>query len=164
MRGQTKERTGTEAGRPVKVVVVRSEAEQKRKLHDLIECCAFELYEGRGKEQGHAVEDWRNAELKVLCTEGQCALGYIEQDKEIEVEAAVEDFKPEELQVCVGPGRITVIGCRNRLRCGTCDEFKGELHPVFGSLDLPAKFDASKATARLKSGMLHVVLPKIAQN
>ena len=149
-----------EAGLPVKVVVVQNRSEQKSKLHDLIECCAYELYEARGADQGHAVEDWRNAELKVLCAEGQCPLGYIEQDNEVDVDAGVEDFKAEELEVCVGPGTVSVSGCHNRLKCDDCGDSVAEPHPIFGSLDLPVEVDASKVTATLKAGMLHVVLPK----
>jgi HSP20 family molecular chaperone IbpA len=160
MRQQSIQPGQPEAGLPVKVVLVQNRSEQKNKLHNLIECCAYELYEARGGDQGHAVEDWRNAELKVLCAEGQCPLGYIEQENEVDVDAAVEDFNAEELEVCVGPGCVSVSGCHNRLKCDDCGHSVGDPHPIFGALDLPVEVDAAKVTATLKRGMLHVVMPK----
>lgn len=151
-----------EVGLPVKVVAVQDPAEQRKKLHDLIECCAYELYEAHGAQDGHAVEDWRNAELKVLSSEGQCPVRYIEQDNEVDVDAAVEDFNPEDLEVLVGPRSVTIRGCHNQLRCDDCGNSVVDPHPIFGALDLPVDFDASRATATLQAGMLHIVLPKVA--
>ncbi|MCI0408646.1 MAG: DUF2934 domain-containing protein [Acidobacteria bacterium] len=37
-----------------------------RKLHELIARRAYELYEGRGGEDGHECEDWLEAEKQLL--------------------------------------------------------------------------------------------------
>jgi len=152
----------SEPGLPVKVVAVHDPAVQGERLRDLIECCAYELYVEHGSTDGHAVEDWRNAELKMLSAEGRCPVGCIEQENEVDVDAAVEDFNPEDLEVYVGPNRVTIYGCHNQLKCDNCHRSVGEPHPIFGAIEVPNGIEASKATATLKCGMLHIVLPKAA--
>ena len=150
-----------EAGLPVKVLEMQDPAEHRTKLHDLIERCAYELYEAHGAEDGHATEDWRHAELKVLCSETQCPVGFIELEDNVEVDAAVEDFEPQDLEVSVDHRCVIITGDRKATTPGEPGvHLAGEPHPIFGVLSLPVEVDPSRATATLKSGMLHVALPK----
>lgn len=143
-------------GKPVKVVPIREPAEYRKRLHDLIERCAFELYESRGCVGGHALEDWKAAELQVLCSDAHCPVGFIDLDSALDVEAAVGDFRAEDLEVDVEPLCITIGGDRH-------PRPTDKPHPVFRVLHLPVEIDPSKVTASLEGSMLHVVLPKKAR-
>ncbi len=42
-------------------------------LEEQIRCRAYELYEERGREDGHEVEDWLQAEGEILGTQNKAA-------------------------------------------------------------------------------------------
>jgi DUF2934 family protein len=55
-----------QAKKPVKIVPIQNLSERTRKLHDSIERRAYELYESRGREPDHELDDRRRAESEVL--------------------------------------------------------------------------------------------------
>ncbi len=89
-----------------------------------------------------------------------------EDENNVIVEAEIPGLKPEELDINVTGNTVTLKG-----------EKKGEkekkaknyhlLERTYGSfervIELPVEVEASKAKARLKNGVLEVVLPKVAE-
>jgi hypothetical protein len=49
---------------PTKLRIAKTEAEA---MGEEIRCRAYELYEQRGREDGHQLEDWLRAEAEVTC-------------------------------------------------------------------------------------------------
>jgi HSP20 family molecular chaperone IbpA len=143
--------------KPVKVIPIREPAEYRKRLHDLIERCAYEFYESRGCVEGHALEDWQEAEVQVLCSDVHCPVGFIDLDAVLDVEASVGDFRAEDLEVDVEPLCLTIGGDHH-------PRPTDKPHPVFRVLHLPVEIDPSKVTASLEGWMLHVVLPKKARS
>jgi HSP20 family molecular chaperone IbpA len=74
-------------------------------------------------------------------------------DAALDVEAAVGDFRAEDIEVDVEPLCLTIGGDRH-------PRPTDKPHPVFRVLHLPVEIDPSKVTATLEGPMLHVVLPK----
>jgi HSP20 family molecular chaperone IbpA len=103
------------------------------------------------------LEDWREAEKQVLCSDAHCPVGFIDLDNVIDVEAAVGDFRPEDLEVDVEPLCLTIGGDHHPRPTDVP-------HPVFRVLHLPVEIDPSKVTATLEGPVLHVVLPKKAKS
>jgi DUF2934 family protein len=56
------------ARRPVKVVPIQNLSARISRIHDLVARRAYELYESRGREPGHELDDWCLAESEVLST------------------------------------------------------------------------------------------------
>lgn len=149
---------------PVKVISAQGPRDDQKQFSQLVTSCAYQLYVSRGCQDGHALDDWLDAEVMVLGSEAQCPVGFIDLNEVLDVEASVGDFNAEDLEISVDPFRVTISGDR-----GKTDRAQGRArmatgpHPIFKILSLPVEVDPSRATAELKCGMLHVVLPKKSQ-
>lgn len=148
----------------VMVVSGQGPMEEQKKFRQLVTSCAYQLYVSRGCEDGHALDDWLDAEAIVLGSEAQCPAGFIDQDDFLDVDASVGDFKAEDIEVSVEPFRLTISGDRGRTeRAQGRDRVAEGPHPIFKILSLPVEVDPSRVVAELNHGMLHVVLPKKLQ-
>ena len=121
---------------------------------------AFRLFEERGYELGHELDDWLKAEHEVF---GWPAAELAEKDGKYEAEITLPGFDPNEVQVTATPSEIIV-------HAETKHEKKIErqnlLWTEFGSNDvyrrfeLPARIDVDKTSATLDKGILHIVAAK----
>ncbi len=151
----------SEASLPVRVVPIQNPAEHKKKLNELIELCAFELYVSRGCQDGHAVEDWLEAETIIHGPDAQCPVGFIDLGNFIDVQAAVDGFKAEHLEVSVDPFCLMITGDLGKPRRRERPAWVvDQPQAIFRVLDLPAEIDVSQVTATLEGEMLHIMLPK----
>jgi HSP20 family molecular chaperone IbpA len=66
---------------------------------------AFELFEKRGYQLGHEIDDWLKAEHEVL---GWPASELAEKDGKYEVQITLPGFEPNEVQVTATPSEIIV--------------------------------------------------------
>lgn len=145
----------------VKVISSQDPLNDQRQFNLLVTSCAYQLYVRRGCQDGHALDDWLEAETTVRNSEGWCPLGFIDLNNVVDVEASVGDFKAEDLEVWVDPHRLIISGDLGRTeRAQGRARIAGEPHPIFKLLSLPAEVEPSRTKAELKGGMLHVVLPK----
>jgi HSP20 family protein len=132
------------------------------KRFEAIERRAFDLFEKRGRELGHEMEDWLNAEHEL----GFPAAELSEKDGAYKIEVALPGFEAKEVEVTATASEII-------LHAATKQEKKGEKDNVlwteFGSNDvyrrfeLPNPIDADKVTANLENGLLRVTAPEIAK-
>jgi len=76
---------------------------------DAISRRAFEIFEGNGRVEGHAVEDWFKAEKELF---HPLHFEITELDNSISVKAEVPGFTEKELQVTVELNRLTISGKR----------------------------------------------------
>lgn len=86
-----------------------------------------------------------------------------ETDQAFEVSAETPGIKPEEIQVTLSDGVLTIKGEKKEEK----EETKGDYHVVerrFGSFQrsfrLPKEVDAAKIVAKHKDGVLNIILPK----
>lgn len=121
---------------------------------------AFELFQKRGYQLGHEIDDWLKAEHEVF---GWPAAELAEKDGKYEAQMTLPGFEPKEVQVTATPSEIIV-------HAETKHEKKVEepnvLWTEFGSNDvyrrfeLPALIDVDKTSATLDNGMLHIIANK----
>ena len=133
-----------------------------RKGLDEVRRRAFELFEKRGYQLGHELDDWLKAEHAVF---GWPAAELTEKNGNYEAQITLPGFDPNEVQVTVTPAEIIV-------HAETKHEKKIEKPNVvwteFGSNDvyrrfeLPARIDVNKTSATLDNGMLHITAAKVS--
>jgi len=124
---------------------------------------AFELFEKRGREQGHDWEDWFKAESEFLCP---VSIATSESDDRVSIRANVLGFTENELHVSVEPRRLAIFGKRERSASrteagsiGLTDQYPDR---ILRLIDLTTEVDPSRAVIELESGMLKFELPKAA--
>lgn len=128
-----------------------------------VERRAFDLFEKRGREFGHELEDWLNAEHEVL---GWPAGELAEKDGSYEMRISLPGFEAKEVEVTAAPNEIVV-------HAATKEEKKEEkanvLWTEFGSNDVYRRFEVpnsinvDKVTANLENGLLRIKAPEITK-
>ncbi len=137
--------------------------EDTNRLSQMITARAYELYEKRGRQDGHALEDWIRAESEVLCII-PCGIRILESPKQLEVDVGLQGFCPDEIEIGVEPRRV-FIGIKAKR------EDRKELEPagrprhfsICRVLDVPFEIVPEKAIATFKNGLLQLNLPKANQ-
>jgi HSP20 family protein len=124
---------------------------------------AFEIFDGRGRGDGHALEDWLRAESEFL---HPVHLHITESDDALTVHAEAPGFSAKELEVGVEPHRLTISGKRETSEERTSKKtiYREQCsNQIFRAIDLPAEVDTSKVTTTLNDGVLEVSMPKVAK-
>ncbi len=89
---------------------------------------AHELFEARGREPGHDLEDWLRAESELLCP---VSIAMSESKGLVSVRAEVPGFRKNEIELSVEPRCITILGKRKqanaKFEMGTPEE--SQPHP-----------------------------------
>ncbi len=120
---------------------------------------AFELFQNRGCEIGHALDDWLKAEHEVL---GWPAGEMTEWDSKYEVDLTLPGFDADQVQVTATPREIIVHA---QYKPEKKEETK-VLWSEFGSNDVyrrfetPQPIDVDRIVATLDKGILHVIAAK----
>jgi len=148
---------------PVKSLPGSDLFERVRELSNAVARRAFELFDGRGRTDGHDLEDWFRAESEFL---HPVHLNLAESGDAFTVHAEVPGFTAKELEVGVEPHRLTISGKRE-----TSEEHTSKKtiysercsNQMYRAIDLPAEVDTSKVTATLKNGVLELSMPKVAK-
>ncbi|MGO8793450.1 MAG: DUF2934 domain-containing protein [Candidatus Sulfotelmatobacter sp.] len=120
---------------------------------------AYELFEQRGGEHGHAWEDWFRAESELLCP---VSVVMSESDDRISIRANVFGFDETELNVAVEPRRVTILG-KKQLRLGESKESEYiDQHPdqLIKFIDLGTDVMPESARVELQAGVIKCELPK----
>ena len=122
---------------------------------------AFELFERRGRELGHALEDWFKAEHEVM---GWPAAELSEVDSRYELAMTLPGYEPKDVQVTATPAEIIVHA---KVETEKKSEEEKRLWTEFRSNDvyrrfgLPEAIDVEKTKASLDKGMLHITAAKM---
>ena len=152
-----------EAAIPVKLVAADVLLNRKNEIQNVIARRAYELFKGYGSVHGHDVDDWTEAKVEVV-------RGYRHDLKE-SAEAIVYkaelpcSFTTDQLNVSVEPRRLMLSGERELdvIRGGdTPAHMEKRAQRIFGVEELSVDVDPTRATAKLKSEMLEIVMPKVA--
>jgi HSP20 family protein len=130
---------------------------------DLIRQRAYELFEKRRCDLGHALEDWLQAEKEIM---GSPASELTDKGDFYEFKIAVPGFNEKNTNVTATSNGIAVHGTAKW-------EYKGEQDKVlwseFGTKDFqrefnfPDEIDVNHTTATVENGILLITAPKMAK-
>jgi len=151
---------------PMKLLPSSDLGDRIQDLFNSITRRAFEIFDGRGRADGHDLEDWLRAESELL---HPVHLDIAESDDALSVHAEVPGFSAKELEVSVEPHRLTISGKRETSKERTSKKTiytEQCSSQIFRAINLPTEVDSSKVAATLKDGVLELVMPKAvkAQN
>jgi HSP20 family protein len=121
---------------------------------------AFEFFRNRGGELGREMEDWFNAESKVLRF---VPLEVTQQNGTVRVTAEVAGFKPEDIEISVHGKTLMISGETEKKDESTDHEIvysDFESNRFFRQVELPCFVDAGNAKAEVNEGLLTVALPR----
>lgn len=130
------------------------------KLINQVRQRAFQLFEGRGRGDGHDLDDWFKAEMELL---KPVPLEITEKDNIVHIRADVPGFRENELEVNFDGGVLSIKG-EHREESEKKDEktYRSErrAQQIFRRVTLPVNVTADKVTATLKNGVLELSAPK----
>jgi HSP20 family protein len=121
---------------------------------------AYELFDGRGRQDGHDLEDWLRAESEFL---HPTPVEISEADDQVIVRADVPGFRDKDIEVRVEPHRLIISGRREQVhdqknRRALYSERRSD--EVCRVVDLSEEIDSDKVRATLQDGTLEITLPK----
>ena len=129
-----------------------------------IERRAFELFENRGRELGHELEDWLEAEHELM---GWPAAELVEKEGAYELQMTLPGFEAKDVEVTATPTEVIV-------HAATEEEKKTEKGKVlwteYGSnnvyrrVQLQNPINVEKVTAELDKGILRINAPAVAKS
>jgi HSP20 family molecular chaperone IbpA len=117
---------------------------------------AFQLFEERGCEHGHDLDDWFKAEAELLTP---IPIKVKETAGEIRVEAEVGGFNDDEVAFNLEKNQLTIQGIKQTSHDDATGS-ESQFQMVYGSISLPSEVVTQKAHATLKDGILEIVAPK----
>lgn len=136
-----------------------------QKLQLAIARRAHELFEARGREHGHDLDDWLRARSELLCP---VSIAVSESKDRVSVRANVAGFDQNEIEVSVEPGRITILGRKEESTRRTkpgANEGSGS-HPdqILEVIELATEVAPERAIVELQAGELALELPLASKN
>lgn len=144
----------------IKFIAVESFQEQINEFTKVIEARAYEIYERRGREDGHAHEDWSRAESELRC---MVPVGILEAPEQLEVNIRLLGCLCDEIEACLEPRRLLLRTQKEEVKGqkpGEESHTEGRLNGIFIALNLPDQVDPAKLTATFKDGNLCLTLPR----
>lgn len=121
---------------------------------------AYELFEFRGREHGHDLDDWFCAERELL---RHVPLEVVQTPWQVTVRAGVFGFGSEELTVCVEPECLTIAGKKQpEMEVGDKVTFiDWSPDEIYCRVPLPIAVDPAGAIASLGIDVLRIELPAL---
>jgi HSP20 family protein len=137
--------------------------EQIEKRLEAVGRRAFDLFEKRGRESGHELDDWFQAEHELF---GWPVAELAEKNGAYAIGITLPGFDAKDIEITATPNELIV-------HAANANEKKTEKDNVlwteFGSsdvyrrFDLPVAINVDQVTAKLDNGMLQISAPKIAK-
>ena len=147
---------------PVKQAETENVFDRIQQTYDSIAQRAFEIFDNNGRWRGRELNDWLQAESELL---HPVQLELEESDDNLAVRAEVPGFSTKELEIHVGPRKLTITGkheAQEESKKGKTVYSERCAKEILRVVDLPAEVDSSKVTATLKDGILSLEMPKAA--
>lgn len=135
--------------------------EQMAKRIEEIPMRAFDLFEKRGCELGHDVEDWLNAERELL---GSPASELAEKDGVYELQVTLPGFDAKDIEVTATSNTLMVHAVKeeqNKTENGDAVRTEFGSNEVYRSFEVPNSVNVDEVTANLDNGILRVHAPEI---
>jgi HSP20 family molecular chaperone IbpA len=128
------------------------------RIMDRVRTRAYELFEHRGRMDGHSLDDWLAAESELLY---HPQIELTETDEDLHFAVDVAGFKSEELHVDVLPASVIIIGEHERHGKRHHEE---ETRALVAEMDLPCAIDPNHVDAKLRRHILEIVARKARQS
>lgn len=130
---------------------------------DAVRQLAFDLFEKRGRELGHDLEDWLKAEQQLF---GSPAAELAEKNGAYEIGITLPGFEAKDVEVTATPSEVIVHAATEEEKKTQKDkvlrtEFAS--NDVYRRFEVPIAIDVDHVTAKLNNGMLLIKAPKIAK-
>jgi HSP20 family protein len=124
-----------------------------------IEERAFQLFEERGREDGHDLEDWFKAERELLVP---ISVIIKEKGDKLHILAEIPGFATEEIALNLEQNALTLQGkhIETRTETGEAGGILSE-RQIYRRVALPADAIPEKAKATWKDGTLEIIVPKV---
>ena len=122
---------------------------------------AYALFEGRGRQDGHDLDDWLQAEADILIP---VRAGIEDSRHQLTVRALVPSFDGDEIKIKLEPRRLIIHGSAKRSGGREIGEQGGVgqiPNRVAHAVDLPDEVDPESVSATLKEGALEITLRKV---
>jgi HSP20 family protein len=116
---------------------------------------AYELYESRGRQDGHDLEDWYRAETELL----HLPVEVSETNDQLIVHAEVPGLSEEDIEVRVAPHRLVITGKWRTIREEKTRVERGP-HEALHEIDLSQTIDPDEVTATVQDGKLDIKMKK----
>jgi HSP20 family molecular chaperone IbpA len=113
-------------------------------LTEQIRQFAFHLFESRGGDNGHDLEDWLEAERQLVTTPES---KLVQRDGKFEISIPVDGYEAREIHVSAQPASLVVRAASSS---------KAGHKTLLGTIDLPAPIDTDLTTAKIDGGVLYV--------
>lgn len=122
---------------------------------------AFELFSGRGRGEGHALDDWLAAEREICWAASELT----EDDKEYVMEVALAGFEPGEVSVSATPHELIVHAATKaeHAQKGKVAWSQFSSSEVYRRVEFDTEINVEKVKAKFKNGLLKIVAPKVAK-
>ncbi|MFN0103925.1 MAG: Hsp20 family protein [Bryobacteraceae bacterium] len=139
-------------------IATRLLTEKLNGLMERVRTRAHELFDRRGHENGHDLDDWFQAEREC----GMLPIARIEDaGTEIRIRIERPEFTADQLKVHAEPQAITVEGAAvQEYESGDPERFSLTERALFGRYELPAAIDTDLVNATLEDGVLRIVARK----
>jgi HSP20 family molecular chaperone IbpA len=125
---------------------------------------AHELFEARGREHGHDVEDWLQAESELLCP---VSVAMSESGERVRVLVNIAGFQRGEIEASVEPHRITVLGKKKsstrKREIRATGQPPSRLDQILQLVDLATEVVPEQANVQFQAGALIFEL-RVAKN
>ncbi len=108
---------------------------------------AYDLFQRRGRNHGHDLEDWLRAENELAHPTG---VEMSEGSGQLRVRAGISGFSADEIQIGVAPRKLIIWG--QAAQPGPSG--KSGTAQMLGEIELPVMVDSAKARATLDDGVL----------
>lgn len=120
---------------------------------------AYELFEARGRDHGHDLDDWFQAESELV---SPVRFEISEKKDSLSVRANVSGFNEDDLKTSVEPRRLVIFGKKQAI--GTAArQTTSSLNLILSIIDLPVEIDPKRTIIDSKAGVLNFELPKLAE-
>ena len=122
---------------------------------------AFEFFDKRGRELGHDLADWIQAEHEIL---GWPAAELAEKNGEYKLEITLPGFNANQVEVTATPTEIAVhAAIKPETKAAEDHVLWSEFGPndVYRRFRLPQPIDVDKTSAALDNGLLKIMAAKV---
>ena len=126
-------------------------------ITQMISFRAYELYEARGGEAGHELDDWIQAEQELGHAEN---LEVIDTGHEIRIRANLTPVNTNQISVGVSPQRVIILGEILAGEPTSEPNMEARRAALLQLVDLVPKVNPGRAVAQLSEGILELTLPE----
>jgi len=126
---------------------------------------AHELFEARGREHGHDIDDWFRAQSELLCP---VSISISQSKDRIDLCATVVGFDETNLKISIEPRQITILGDKEtsgtKAQVATVEQARSYPYQILEVVDLATEVMPERAVVELQAGVLKFNLPIAAPN